>query len=139
MERNTGVVNGEIVVCDATFIKAYSKRDLKDDSKGYSDPEARVGRAGKTYQLGYKLHLAVDACSELPLAVLAAPANENKKKHAPKLLEKAVKASNGKIKVFVADSQSLSRKLRKHISSRNKARNTIPIKPEACRSRTPTR
>jgi len=115
--RNTGVVKGEIVACDATFIKAYSKRDPKDDSKGYSDPEARVGRAGRGYQLGYKLHLAVDACSELPLAVLAAPANENEKKHAPKLLEKAVKASNGKIKVLVADSQYSSGKLRKQISS----------------------
>jgi hypothetical protein len=40
------------VVCDATFIKAYSKRDPEDDSRGYSDPDARVGRAGKTYQLG---------------------------------------------------------------------------------------
>jgi len=114
--RNTGVVKGDIIACDATFIKAYSKRDPKDDSRGYSDHEAKVGRAGRGYQLGYKLHLAVDAISELPLAILAAPANENEKKHAPKLLEKAVKASKGKIKVFVADSQYSSRKLRKHIS-----------------------
>jgi len=58
-----------------------------------------------------------DAGSELPLAVLAAPANENEKKHAQRLLEKAVKASKGKIMVFVADSQYSSRRLRKHISS----------------------
>jgi len=115
--RNAGAVKGEIVACDAIFIKAYSKRDPKDDLKGYSDPEARVGRAGKTYRLSYKLHLAVDACSELPLAVIAAPANENEKKHAPKLLEKAVKASNGEMKVLVADSQYSSRRLRKNISS----------------------
>jgi len=61
--------------------------------------------------------LAVDAHSEFQLAVLAAPANENEKKHAPKLMEKAVKASKGKIKVLVADSQYSSGKLRKHISS----------------------
>jgi hypothetical protein len=73
--RDAGAVKGEIVACDATFIKAYSKRDPRDDSKGYSDQEARVGRAGKGYRLGYKLHLTVDACSELPLAVMAAPAN----------------------------------------------------------------
>jgi len=78
--RNVGVVRGEMVACDATFIKAYSKRDLKDHSRGYSDREARVGRAGKGYQLGYKLHLAVDASSELPLACKVAPANENKRK-----------------------------------------------------------
>jgi len=46
------VVNGDIVECDATFMKAYSERDLKGDSKGYSDSEARVGRAGRGYKLG---------------------------------------------------------------------------------------
>ena len=44
---DAGVVKGEVIACDATFIKAYSKRDPKDDSRGYSDPEARVGRTGK--------------------------------------------------------------------------------------------
>ena len=43
--RDAGVIKGEIVTCDATFIEAYSKRDPKDDSRGYSDPDARVGRA----------------------------------------------------------------------------------------------
>jgi transposase len=32
--RDAVVVKGEIVACDATFIKAYSKRDPKDDSRG---------------------------------------------------------------------------------------------------------
>jgi len=114
--RDAGVVKGGIVACDATLIKACSKRDPKDDCRGYSDHDARVGRAEKTYMLGYKLHLAVDACSELPLAVIAAPANENEKKHAPKLLEKAFKTSNGQIKVLVADSQYSSRRLRKNMA-----------------------
>ena len=114
--RDTGVIKGEIIVCDATFIKAYSRRDPKDASRGYSDPDARVGRAEKAYRLGYKLHLAVDADSELPLAVIAAPANENEKKHAPKLLDKAVKASNSQTKVLVADSQYSSRRLRKNMA-----------------------
>jgi len=51
------------------------------------------------------------------LAVIAAPANQNEKKHAPKLLEKTVKAANGQTKVLVADSQYSSRKLRRHIYS----------------------
>jgi transposase len=106
-----------MVTCDTTFIKAYSKRGPEDDSRGYSDHDTRVGKAEKSYRLGYKLHLAVDACSELPLAVVTAPANENEKKHAPKLLEKAVKASNGEIKVLVADSHYSNRKLRSHMSS----------------------
>ncbi|MEM2703488.1 MAG: transposase [Candidatus Bathyarchaeia archaeon] len=32
--RVAEAVKGEIIACDATFIKAYSKRDPKDDSKG---------------------------------------------------------------------------------------------------------
>jgi IS5 family transposase len=83
-----GVINGETVALDATFVKAYSRRDPHDNSRGKSDPGAGVGRNGKTYELGYKLHVAVDAKSELPLAVIAAPANDNEKKHASALFQK---------------------------------------------------
>ena len=31
-----------------------------------SDPESRVGREGRTYDLGYKTHLAVDVASDIP-------------------------------------------------------------------------
>jgi transposase len=106
------VVSGKKVVFDATFIKAYSKRDLHDNSRGGSDPEARVGRNGKTYELGYKLHLAVDAKSELPLAITVAPANDNEKKHAPELFKKALKATSKKMKLLIADSQYSSRSQR---------------------------
>jgi len=68
------------------------------------------------------------------LAVTAAPANQNEKKHALKLLEKTVKAANGQTKVLVADS---SRKLRRRIYSHG-MKPVIPIKPEASRSRVPT-
>jgi hypothetical protein len=47
--NDAGVIKGEMVACNATFIQAYSKRDPKDDSRGYSDPDARVGRAEKGY------------------------------------------------------------------------------------------
>lgn len=106
------VISGKTVVMDATFIKAYSKRDPHENSRGGSDPEARVGRNGKTFELGYKLHVAADAKSELPLAFIAAPANENEKKHAPALLEKALKTTKQRMKTLVADSQYSCRKLR---------------------------
>jgi len=112
-----GVINGETVVLDATFVKAYSRRDLHENSRGKSDPEARVGRNGKTYELGYKLHIAADAKSELPLAVIAAPANDNEKKHAPALFRKALKATEQRTKTVVADSQFSSRKLREQLSA----------------------
>ena len=99
------------MVSDATFVKAYNRRDPHDNNRGKSDPEARVGRNGKTYDLGYKLHIATDAESELPIAIIAAPANENEKKHAPELFQKAWTVTEHGIKTFIADSQYSSRKL----------------------------
>ena len=112
-----GLIIGKIVVMDATFVKAYSKRDPHENSRGGSDSQARVGRNGKTYELGYKLHIAIDAKSELPLAVIVASANDNEKKHAPVLLEKTLKATKRIVKLVVADSQYSSRNLRDQASS----------------------
>ena len=106
-----GIIKGETLALDATFIKAWSRRDPTDDSHGYSDPESRVGRDGKTYDLGYKLHLAVDADSDMPVAAVVASANENEKKHTEELLEKASLVLEG-FRVVVADSQYSSRRVR---------------------------
>jgi len=121
-----GLIIGKTIVMDATFIKAYSRRDPHENSRGGSDPQARVGRNGKTFELGYKLHVAVDAKSELPIAIIAASANDNEKKHAPALLEKALKATEGRVKLLVADSQYSSRNLRDQASSRG-VRAVIPF------------
>ena len=121
-----GAIGGETVVLDATFVKAYSRRDPHENSRGKSDPEARVGRNGKTFELGYKLHVAVDAKSELPIAIIVASANDNEKKHAPALLEKAFKATEGRVKLLVADSQYSSRNLRDQASSQG-VRAVIPF------------
>lgn len=67
--------------------------------------------------LGYKVHLSADSKSELPTAFVVAPANENEKRHAPKLMAKTVKTVKDPAKVFVADSQYSSQKLRKKIAS----------------------
>ena len=114
---NSGLISGETVILDATFVKAYSRRNPHDNSRGKSDPEARVGRDGKTYGLGYKLHIATDAKSELPLSVIAAPANENEKKHAPRLFRKAWRATGRRTKTLIADSQYSSKKLREQLQS----------------------
>lgn len=120
-----GLIIGKVIVMDATFIKAYSKRDSHENSRGSSDPEARVGRNGKTFELGYKLHIASDAESELPLAVIAAPANENEKRHSSNLFEKALKAVKGRTETLVADSQYSCKKLRDQCSAYN-VRPVIP-------------
>jgi len=98
------IVKGETLALDATFIKAWSRRDQADDSHGLSDPEARVGRDGKTYNLGYKAHLAVDVESDMPVAAIVASANENEKRHVGELLDKASLVVDG-FKAVVSDSQ----------------------------------
>jgi IS5 family transposase len=84
----SGRIKGEALALDSTFIKAYSRRNL-DNRTGYSDPEARIGRSAKAKDLGYRLHLAVDVKSELPLAIIVVSANENEKKHSIPLFLKA--------------------------------------------------
>ena len=82
-----GRIKGEVLALDSTFIKAYSRRNL-DNRTGYSDPESRIGRAVKAKDLGYRLHLAVDVKSELPIAMIVVSANENEKKHSISRLER---------------------------------------------------
>jgi len=107
-------------VFDATFIKAWSTRDPMDNQKGHSDQDARVGRAGKTFGLGYKLHLAIDSKTMLPLACTFASANQNEQKHSLSILETTrliLKQSAAKLKSVIADSQYSDQKLRSAVDS----------------------
>jgi hypothetical protein len=108
------------VVLDASFIKAWSIRNRMDNRTGLSDAEARVGRTGRTYGLGYKLHLSVDAGCMLPLASPVAPANQNEKKHSPTILEKTKQVLfkvGAKLKSVIADSQYSDEKVRKTVEA----------------------
>jgi hypothetical protein len=117
-----GRIKGETLALDSTFIKACSRRNL-DNRTGYSDPESRVGRAVKTRSLGYRLHLAVDARSEMPIAMTVAPANENEKKHSLRLFEKA--SRHVKPRRLVADPQYSSSSLREAALKQG----TVPVIP----------
>ena len=102
-------------VFDASFIKAWSIRDSTDNKKGFSDPEARVGRAGRSFSLGYKLHLSIDSKTMLPLTCVFAPANQNEQKHSLNMLEKTkmiLKESAARLKRVIGDSQYSDSKLR---------------------------
>jgi IS5 family transposase len=103
------------VLLDASFIKARSIRHPDNGRRGFSDADAMVGRNGRFYGLGYKLHVAVDHRSVLPLATLLAPANDNEKKHASPLVERArivLGRAGARLRSLVADSQYSSRKVR---------------------------
>ena len=102
-------------VLDASFIKAWSTRHPMDNQKGFSDEDARVGRAGRTFELGYKLHLSIDSKTMLPLSCVFASANQNEKKHSSGMLEKTkliLKRSAAKLKSVIADSQYSDSNLR---------------------------
>ena len=112
---------GEVdVVLDASFIKAWSTRHPLDSQKGLSDDDARVGRTGRTFGLGYKLHLSIDSQSMLPLAGVFASANQNEKKHSPNMLEKTkntLKRCGAKLRSVIADSQYSDGKLRSAVNA----------------------
>jgi hypothetical protein len=103
------------VVLDASFIKAWSIRHPEDGRRGFSDPDARVGRHGRGFDLGYKLHVSVDHRRILPLSSVLAPANENEKRHGPTLVERAKKVlrrAGARLRSLVADSQYSSGRMR---------------------------
>ena len=105
-----GAVKGEVVAVDSTAVKAYSQRSL-DNKTGKSDPEARVGRARRGFLLGYKVHTACYARSELPLAFTVAPCNRNDKCFIKPLL-KTLKSQGIRFKTVLADAQYDSAKTR---------------------------
>ena len=103
------------VVLDASFIKAWSIRDPERNKVGFSDRDARVGRNGRGFDLGYKLHASVEHQRILPLACLMAPANENEKRHAPSLIEKTkvvLGKAGARLRRLIGDSQYSSGKVR---------------------------
>ena len=98
------VLDCGVLALDATFIEAYSRRDPEDNSRGLFDSEARLRRQGRNVVLGYGVHLAVDAGSEMPLAAVVESANANEKKIATPLLRKVGKHRR-RLRSVVADSQ----------------------------------
>ena len=61
---------------DGTDLKAWSSRDLKDNSRGLGDPDARVGRGKHGFYLGYQSLFLTDM-EGFPLGHVEAPANVN--------------------------------------------------------------
>ena len=108
-----GAVKGEVVALDSTAIKAYSQRSL-DNRSGKSDHDARVGRGRRGFILGYKVHTACCASSELPLAFTVEPCNVNEKLCFKPLLQK-LKCRGISFKTVLADAQYDSAKVRETV------------------------
>jgi len=98
------VLDAGTVALDATFIKAYSRRDPKNSRRGLSDIEAGLRKQGGNVTLGYGVHMAVDALKGLVIAFVVTPANRNEKRVLPHLLMQLIMAGFH-VKTLIADSQ----------------------------------
>jgi transposase len=105
-----GAVKAEVIAVDSTHLDAYSQR-APDNRTGRSDPEARVGRGKRGFILGYRVHTACCADSEMPLAFTVAPCNENDKVYFKPLLQ-AVHCLGVEFKTVLADAQYNSARVR---------------------------
>jgi len=93
------VITGGDTAIDSTHLWAYSSRFGKKTChckgkchhpRDYSDPDARWGAKSKDYVFfGYKVHLIVDAKSQLPLDVKVTPGSEGDSPQAKPLLKGA--------------------------------------------------
>jgi len=111
-----------VAVLDAIFQKAWSRRDPENSRVGFSDKDARVGKAPGGKKLGYKAHLATIPGHEIIIALVTASANQNEKRHAEALLERAEGAlrSAGKgLKRAIADSQFSFEAFRKSLAGKD--------------------
>jgi len=120
-----GAVKGEVVALDSTAIKAYSQRSL-DNRSGKSDRDARVGRGRRGFVLGYKVHTACCASSELPPTFTVQPCNVNENLCFKSLLEKLKRHGIG-FKTVVADAQYDSAKVRE-VAKEFDAESVIPYR-----------
>jgi len=107
---DTGTVIGKVIAVDSTHIEAYSGRAM-DNRTGRSDPDTRVGRGRRGFILGYRVHTACCADSELPLAFTVAPCNENDKLYFEPLLER-VHSLGVRFRAVLADAQYSSENIR---------------------------
>jgi transposase len=124
----SGVVKGEVVAVDSTHLKAYSQRN-HDNRTGRSDTDARVGRGKRGFILGYRVHTACCAESEMPLAFTVAPCNENDKTYFKPLLER-VHNMGITFKAVVADAQYSSGKTRDAVQAYG-AEPVIPVRRDS--------
>jgi len=98
-----GIIKGEALALDATFIKAWSSLDPHDTGRGLGDPDARVGRGKKGFMLGYQSLFLVDI-EGFPLGHVEAPLNVNEKQLVEALLDKVL-GDCIEVELLVGDSQ----------------------------------
>jgi len=125
--KQEGIINGSHVAIDSAAIHGYEKKQPKRKSEltGNANWGAKFDSFGnKVKWFGYKLHLAVDTASELPMALFVTPAHVNDGDMASALMEQV--AAGTKVKFFVLDAGY--DQLKNYETARNvKAQAIIPM------------
>ena len=82
--HDRGVITGRFIVVDATHIYAYCNT-RKDTNKHPVEGAEWGNHHGRFY--GYKVHIMIDADSEMPLAMIVSPGNDHDSPYFLPLLE----------------------------------------------------
>lgn len=124
-----GIIDGSHIAIDSAAIHAYEKKQPKRKSEqtGNANWGAKFDSFGnKVTWFGYKLHLAVDTKSELPLALEVTPAHVNDGDVAPGLIEKTT--AEFKPRFFILDAGYDQKKVYE-AARKVKAQAIIPLNP----------
>lgn len=91
--QEAGIIDGTHVAIDSAAIHAYEKKEPKRKSEltGNANWGVKLDTFGnKVKWFGYKLHLAVDTKSELPITLKVTPAHVNDGDEGPTLIKQSV-------------------------------------------------
>jgi transposase, IS5 family len=127
--QETELIDGTHIAIDSAAIHAYEKKEPKRKSEltGNANWGVKLDTFGnKVKWFGYKLHLAVDTKSELPIALKVTPAHVNDGDEGPPLMKQTV--NRFKTRFFMLDAGY--DQLKNYEAARNvKAQAIIPMNP----------
>lgn len=104
--RHEGVIQGHHIAIDSTAIEAYEKKQPKSRCQhtGHASWGAKYDTFGnKITWFGYKIHLAVDTESELPVALEVTPAHVNDGDLGPQLIDEAAAQVQDDLQYVIMD------------------------------------
>jgi len=101
---------------DGTDLRAWSSRSLEDSRRGRGDPDARLGRGGKGFYLGYRTVFLTDI-EGFPLGHMEAPANVNESLLVEPLLDRVL-GEDLEVELLAGDSGFESRRVFEALDTR---------------------
>jgi hypothetical protein len=101
---------------DGTDLRAWSSRSLDDSKRGRGDPDARLGRSGKGFYLGYRTVFLTDI-EGFPLGHLEAPVNVNETLMVEPLLDRVL-GEDIEVELLAGDSGFESRRVLDAVEAR---------------------